>query len=140
MQIMRYIPAVMKPNPLKTFAIAVALCALGAGLRAADSAPAKDAKPTAPAPTAAAAAKDAAASAANVQKLMQQFNTKRDAMIANRDALAAQLKSATEAEKKAILDKMETQQKELLEVQRALGKQIRDEKRKLRPSATPPGR
>jgi transcription initiation factor IIE alpha subunit len=44
-----------------------------------------------------------------------------------------QLKAAATADqRKAILDKMQAQEKELVDAQRALGKQLRDELRKLR--------
>jgi 4-aminobutyrate aminotransferase-like enzyme len=48
--------------------------------------------------------------------------------------LLDQLKNATAEQKKAILDQMQAQQKDLLDAQRALGRQIRDELRKLRQS------
>ena len=100
----------------------VAFLAVSVGVRAAD-APAKTA---APAP-------------AEVQKAMDQFSAKRDAMIKEHQALFEQLKSATAEQRKAILDQMQAQQKDLLEAQRALGRQIRDDLRKLRQSQ-PPGR
>jgi hypothetical protein len=65
---------------------------------------------------------------------MDQFTAKRDAMIKDRQALLDQLKNATADERKAILDQMQAQQKDLLETQRALGRQIREELRKLRQS------
>lgn len=68
--------------------------------------------------------------------MMEQFNAKRDAMMAERQALLNQLKGATEDQRKAILEKMQAQMKDLLEAQRALGKQTRDEIRKLRQSQT----
>ena len=100
---------------LPTLAFA-ALLAVGGGLRAAD-APAKAEKP-----------------AADVKSAMDQFSAKRDAMIKDRQALLDQLKNATAEERKAILDQMQAQQKDLLETQRALGRQIREELRKLRQS------
>ena len=87
-----------------------ALLAVGGGLRAAD-------KP-----------------ATDVKSAMDQFSAKRDAMIKDRQALLDQLKNATADERKAILDQMQAQQKDLLETQRALGRQIREELRKLRQS------
>lgn len=91
-----------------------ALLAVSGGLRAAD-APAKTDKP-----------------AADVKSAMDQFSAKRDAMLKDRQALLDQLKNATAEERKAILDQMQAQQKDLLETQRALGRQIREELRKLR--------
>lgn len=75
-----------------------------------------------------------ASGSADLQRLMSQFNARRDALIADRDALVAQLKEATAEQRKAILEKMQAQQKLALEEQRALGRQIRDEMRKLRES------
>ena len=70
---------------------------------------------------------------ADVQKLIDQFSAKRDTMIADRQALVNQLKAAATADqRKAILQKMQAQEKELVDAQRALGKQLRDELRKLR--------
>lgn len=77
---------------------------------------------------------------ADVKKSIDQFNAKRDAMIANRQAMLDQLKNATADQKKAILEQMQAQQKDLLEAQRALGRQIRDELRKLRQSQPVGGR
>jgi hypothetical protein len=75
------------------------------------------------------------ATSPELQKLVEQFSAKRETILASYQALLAQLKTATEDQKKAILAKMEAQQKDLLENQRALGKQIRDEMRKLRQNA-----
>ncbi len=62
-----------------------------------------------------------------------------DAMIADRAVKLDQLKNATAEQKKAILEQMQAQQKDLLEAQKALGRQIRDELRKLQQSQ-PTGR
>lgn len=52
-----------------------------------------------------------------------------------------QLKNATAEQRKAILEKVQAQEKDLLDQQRALGRQIRDEMRKLRQTAPAgPGR
>jgi hypothetical protein len=112
----------MKLRSLASWLLVAAFVAAGVGVRAAD-APAKPAvaKPDKPAP-------------ADVQQAIDQFGAKRDAMIANRQALLDQLKNATAEQKKAILDQMQAQQKDLLDAQRALGRQIRDELRKLRQS------
>lgn len=81
----------------------------------------------------------AVAPMSDLRKAMEQFNAKREATIAERQALLNQLKSATEQERKAILEKLQTQQKDMLEAQRALGKQIRDDMRKQREAARPGG-
>jgi len=107
--------------------LVTALCAATGLARAADT----PAKPATAAQTAPKAEKPATA---DVQKSIEQFNVKRDAMIADRQAMLDQLKNATADQKKAILDQMQAQQKDLLEAQRALGRQIRDELRKLRQS------
>src|SRR5207302_9310952 len=77
--------------------------------------------------------------AADVKAAMDQFSAKRDAMIKEHQALLDQLKTATAEQKKAILAQMQAQQKDLLETQKALGRQIRDELRKLRQSQPPGG-
>ena len=114
----------MKSRFATTPLFLAAWLAVGVGLRAADQ-PAKSAAPAAktdkPAPT-------------EVQKAMDQFSAKRDAMIADRQALLDQLKNANAEQRKAILGRMQAQQKDLLEAQRALGRQIRDDLRKLRQS------
>lgn len=84
-------------------------------------------------------AKAAAPAPADVQKLIDQFNAQRDTVIADRQALLNQLKNATTEQRKAILEKMQAQQKDLVEAQRALGKQIRDDLRSLRPGSAPSG-
>lgn len=83
---------------------------------------------------------DVSAASVDLQKLIRDFNAQRDSLLADREALLNELKNATGEQKKAILDRMETMQKDRLEAQRALGKQIRDEMRKLRQSSTTPGR
>jgi uncharacterized protein YlxW (UPF0749 family) len=70
--------------------------------------------------------------APELQKLIDQFSAQRDTLLADRAALLDQLKNATAEQRKAILEKAETQQKELIEAQRALGKRIRDEMPKIR--------
>lgn len=130
----------------------LAVIAMSAGLRAADSAASvPKSTPPAPAPAAAAAASasakqsaDAKAAAAatsrDIQAAMEQFNLKREKLLADRGELEKKLKNATEAQKKAILEQIDQQQKELLQEQRALGKRIRDDMRKLRPNIPPPGK
>ncbi|WP_146180088.1 hypothetical protein [Opitutus sp. ER46] len=76
---------------------------------------------------------------ADLQKLMKEFSARRDAILADREAFMNQLKTATVEQRKEILAKMQAQQKELVEAQRAIGRQIRDEMRKLK-LASPAGR
>ena len=118
----------MKASSLKKLLL-VAVLAASVGLCAAQTTP-----PPPPAVKPADIAKAAgAAQSADVQKLIDQFSAKRDTMIADRQALVNQLKAAATADqRKAILEKMQAQEKELVDAQRALGKQLRDELRKLR--------
>jgi hypothetical protein len=116
--------------PRKLMLLAAAWVAVIGGAFAADA--------QTPAPAAAAAAKDSAKTKGDLQMLMQQFNARRDALLATHEALLNQLKTATAEQRKAILEKMASDQKELMDAQRAMAKQMRDELRKLR-QATPPG-
>lgn len=109
--------------------ISAVVIATGGGVRAAE-APVKPEKPQI----------GTRMSASDLQKLIQQFNSRRDTLLASRQALLNQLKTATTEQRKEILQKMEAQQKDLLDAQRALGKQIRDDMRKLRQSLPGPGR
>lgn len=111
------------------FTFAAMVATLGA-VQAADSKPAKPSASDFVAPT----------GAADLQKLIDQFKARRDKMLADHQAFLDQLKNATEDQKKQILEKMQAQQKDLMEAQRALGKQIRDEMRKLRQATPGPGR
>lgn len=103
--------------------LAFALCALGVGAYAAESAVEK--------------AKSATAEKADIQKLVQQLGAQRDSMISEHEALAKQLKDATDVQKKAILAKMAEQKKAFEEATSALHKQIRDEQRRQRQNAAP---
>jgi len=103
--------------------LAFALCALSAGAYAADSAAEK--------------ARSAAASAPDLQRLVQQLGAQRDSMISEHEALAKQLKDATDVQKKAILEKMADQKKAFEEATSALHKQIRDEQRRQRQNTAP---
>jgi hypothetical protein len=119
--------ATVKASSLKKLLLA-AILAASVGLGAAQTTPS-----TPPAVKPADVAKVAgAAKSADVQKLVDQFSTKRDTLIADRQALVNQLKGATADQRKAILEKMQAQEKELVDAQRALGKQLRDELRQLR--------
>ncbi len=80
---------------------------------------------------------DRPAVSTDLQKLIEQFKSGRETVLADRKALVDQLKNATAEQRKAILERMQSQQKELVETQRALGRQIRDEMRKMR--QTSPG-
>jgi hypothetical protein len=115
--------AIVKASSLNKLFLAAVLAA-SAGLGAAQTTPS-----TPPADVAKLAG---AAQSTDVQKLINQFSAKRDTLIADRQALVNQLKGATAEQRKAILDKMQAQEKELVDAQRALGKQLRDDLRKLR--------
>ena len=85
--------------------------------------------------TATTAAKEkAATSAADVKKLLQQLSKEREGMIADHEALAKQLKDATDATRRAILEKMEAQKKVFEQATSELHKQIRDLQRRERAS------
>jgi flagellar motility protein MotE (MotC chaperone) len=116
-------------NPFNSRFLAIAALAFAATAGAAESA--KDA---------AVAAKANATNPADIQALLKQFNAKRDSMLADRQALLDQLKGATAEQRKQILEKMKAQQKDLIEAQRAIGRQLRDEMRKLQQPAAPGGR
>jgi len=121
--------------------LAVAFLALSAGvgaIRGAETAKAADSK------GAVAAVKDKSTvkekerarkngtSASDVRKLHEELSKQRDIMIADFDALAKQMKDATEEKKKEIREKMEAQKKAFEEVTNALHRQIREEQRKER--------
>ena len=117
--------------------LAVALFSLGAGVGAAQTASAADAKA---APTAAAEkerARKGAMSVSDIRKLYEEISKQRDVMIADFEALARQMKDATEEQKKQIKEKMEAQKKAFEEATNALHKQIREEQRKQRQNAAP---
>jgi len=92
------------------------------------------------APTAAEAAKTAArengkkgaATAGELQKLVEQVSAQREKMISDHDALARELKQATDEQRKKILAQMHEQKKAFEAAQGALHKQIRDEQRRMR--------
>jgi hypothetical protein len=62
-------------------------------------------------------------------KLVDLSNQQRDRMIAEHDALARQLKDATEEKRKEIYEKMSEQKKAFEAAQSALHKRIREEQR-----------
>jgi hypothetical protein len=74
-----------------------------------------------------------------VQGVLQKFDAQRDAMMAERKALLDKLQAAkTDAERKAILDQLKAEQKTNIDEQRALGKEIRAEMKKLRDAKAAP--
>lgn len=82
-------------------------------------------------------AQTARATSADLQKLVQQIGSQREKMIADHEALAKQLKDATDEQRKAIMEKMQEQKKAFEAAQSALHKQIRDEQRRLRQAGVP---
>lgn len=115
----------MNARFLRSLLIATAL-AVGTSVYAADSA--GDAK--------AAADKAKAAAAEAAKKDQEKFNAQATKMIAAREALAKQLKDATDEQRKVIFQKM----KELQDQERELNKQFRDEFRKQLNRQGTPGR
>lgn len=107
--------------------VATALIVAGVSLCGAETAPAAATK-------AKAQAQLNSTSRAEVQRKVSE---QRDAMIASHEALAKQLKDATEAQRKAILENMQAEKKKFEEMMNALHKQIRDEIRELRQNAGP---
>ena len=81
------------------------------------------------------AAKDLAVG--SLQRLMEQASSQRERMIAEHEALAKQLREATEEQRRAILEKMQEQKKAFEAAQSALHKQIRDEQRRQRQNVAP---
>ncbi len=80
----------------------------------------------------AALAADAAAKPAvsvELSKLVDLSNQQRDRMIAEHDALARQLRDATEEKRREIYEKMSEQKKAFEAAQSALHKRIREEQR-----------
>jgi len=121
--------------------LALSLFAMGSGVCVAQSksVPVKSVEAGKTAEKKAATAKDSAKSTAgsDAKKLVDQLNARRDSMITDHEALAKQLKDATEEQRKAILEKMQQQKKAFEEAQSALHKQIRDENRRQRQNAAP---
>jgi hypothetical protein len=67
-----------------------------------------------------------------VHGVIAQFQAQRDTYLAERKLLLEKLKTATEAEKKAILEQLREDKAARDEEERTLGKQIREELKKLR--------
>ena len=74
-------------------------------------------------------------SAAEVDKAKEQLKKQSEAMLSERQKLIEQLKGASEEQRKSILEKLHQQQKDFIEAVRELGKQQRDEQRRLRESS-----
>ncbi len=117
---------------------ALAIFAVGAVLISVQSAFAAEAS----AASAAARGKagKAPASAADLQKMVDQVNSQREKMIADHDALAKQLKDATDEQRKIIMDRLREQKKDFEAAQSALHKQIRDDQRRQRQNMAPGNR
>lgn len=109
----------------KTRILALALFALGGSVVAAETTKSE----------ASAAAKERAKTDAGSAK--QKASAQRDAMLAEYEALARQLKDANTEQRKQILERIEQQKKAFEAAQSALHKQIRDEQRRQRQSAAP---
>ncbi|MEY2878758.1 MAG: hypothetical protein RLZZ15_1138 [Verrucomicrobiota bacterium] len=73
--------------------------------------------------------------ATDVKSLQAQLGAQRDAVLAARQKMIEQLATATAEQRKVILEKLQAQQKDLMETQRALYRQIQDEMRRRRDSA-----
>ena len=114
--------------------VATALLVAGVSLCGAETAPGATKSAAAAAAKEKAQAQLSTTSRAEVQKKVSE---QRDAMIASHEALAKQLKDASEAQRKAILENMQAEKKKFEEVMNALHKQIRDEIREQRQNPGP---
>jgi len=76
---------------------------------------------------------------ADIQKLIHDFAAQRDAIIAVRQALIAQLKGATPEQRAQIVATLRAQAQQLMADQRVLAKSLRDQMRQLRLNNPPPG-
>ena len=81
-----------------------------------------------------------APTAKDLQQTREQLTARSEQFLAERQKLVDQLRTATEEQKKAILAKMEEQRQAALEASRELAKRAREDLRKQRQNATPPGR
>ena len=68
----------------------------------------------------------------NVQTMLQQFTTLRTQLMTDRQALMLKLKTATATERRQLVSDFVASEKTLLDQQKTLAKQIRDEVRTLR--------
>jgi len=114
---------------------ALVLCTLGVAVASAQTAPAPEAKAAATAVRE--KARKGSATGSDLQKLMEQINSQREKMIADHEALARQLRDATEEQRRAILERMHEQKRAFEAAQSALHKEIRDEQRRQRQQAAP---
>lgn len=124
----------MNAKLIKNCGLAATLFVAGFSWSAAEAAP----SPAAPAKAAASVA--AKSGADNLQKAKAQFEAGRDKFLSDRQKMLDQLKTATEEQKKVIIEKMEEQKKAMAEASRELAKQAREDARKQRQTGTPPGR
>lgn len=92
---------------------------LVAGLLLAASSLSAQATPTPP-------NENASDNAKSVLKMLQDFKTQREQYIAERKALIAKLKGATETERKQIIDELRAEQQTRIDAQRELAKALRD--------------
>ena len=70
--------------------------------------------------------------AKDVHAVIEAFQAQREGYLAERKTLLAKLETATEAEKKQILEQLRADKQEREEEERSLGKQIREDLKKLR--------
>lgn len=77
-------------------------------------------------------AENASPTAKAVHKVIADFQTQRDQYLTQRKTLLEQLKTANDAERKTILEQLRTENEKRAEEERVLGKQIRDELKRLR--------
>lgn len=77
-------------------------------------------------------AANASENAKAVHKVIADFQMQRDQYLAERKTLLEKLRTATEAERKTILEQLRAENEKRADEERALGKQIREELKKLR--------
>ena len=75
---------------------------------------------------------NASQNAKDVHKVLAEFRTVREGYLAERKALLEQLKGASEEKKKELLEQLRADSAAREEEERSLGKQIRDDLKKLR--------
>lgn len=124
----------MKHSRLKIWLAVTTLGVVAPAVSAAESAPAP-----LPADTRAATKapekgqpKALPATATDVEKLREQLDSRRAAVLSERTRLLEQLKTATEEQRRAIFAKMQEQQDAFVEAAREMAKQARDDARKQR--------
>jgi ABC-type branched-subunit amino acid transport system ATPase component len=77
-------------------------------------------------------AANASENAKAVHKVIADFQAQRDQYLAERKTLLEKLRTATETERKTILEQLRAENEKRADEERALGKQIREELKKLR--------